>query len=107
VLRIVPAENTVVVGDREELRASGFVAARVNWLLEVPPDRPVSCAAKIRYRHAAAPATVVALPDGAARVEFVEPQSAITPGQAVVFYEGPRVLGGGWIEGTGARSPIG
>ena len=59
---------------------------------------PLPCQAKIRYRHAAAPATVTVLPNDGARVEFAEPQSAITPGQAVVFYDGSRVLGGGWIE---------
>jgi tRNA-specific 2-thiouridylase len=98
VLRIVPERNQVVVGEREELLAGGLIASRVNWLLETPPVEPRACAAKIRYRHEAAPAAVVALPDGGAKVEFIEPQSAITPGQAVVFYEGPRVLGGGWIE---------
>jgi tRNA-specific 2-thiouridylase len=98
VLRIVPSENEVVVGGREELLASGLIASRVNWLVESPPKRPLPCQAKIRYRHQAAPATVTILPDGGARVEFTQPQSAITPGQAVVFYDGPRVLGGGWIE---------
>jgi tRNA-specific 2-thiouridylase len=98
VLRIVPESREVVVGDREELLATGLVASRVNWLLERPPAGPLPCEAKIRYRHTAAPATVTALPDGGARVEFAEPQSAVTPGQAVVFYDGPRVLGGGWIE---------
>ena len=58
------------------------------------------CQAKIRYRHTAAPARVTALPDGRALVEFEEPQSAVTPGQAVVFYDGSRVLGGGWIEAS-------
>jgi tRNA-specific 2-thiouridylase len=98
VLRIVPATHEVVVGDREELLASVLTASRVNWLLDAPPAEPLPCQAKIRYRHTAAPATVTALPDGGARVEFSEPQSAVTPGQAVVFYDGPRVLGGGWIE---------
>jgi tRNA-specific 2-thiouridylase len=98
VLEIVPATHEVVLGDREELLAPGLVASRVNWLLDEPPPAPLPCRAKIRYRHAAAPATVTALPDGGARVEFAEPQSAVTPGQAVVFYDGPRVLGGGWIE---------
>src|SRR6516164_9769362 len=98
VLRIVPGANEVVVGEREDLLAVGLVASRVNWLTPAAPQGPLACAAKIRYRHAAAPATVTALPDGAARVEFAEPQSAVTPGQAVVFYDGPRVLGGGWIE---------
>ncbi|HEV3143549.1 MAG TPA: aminomethyltransferase beta-barrel domain-containing protein [Gemmataceae bacterium] len=54
--------------------------------------------AKIRYRHAGAEAVVTALPNAEARVEFAEAQSAVTPGQAVVFYDGERVLGGGWIE---------
>src|SRR5262249_51340381 len=91
-------ENEVVVGEREELLAPGLIASRVNWLLDAPPDAPLPCTAKIRYRHQGSPATVTALPDGGARVEFAEPQSAVTPGQAVVFYDGPRVLGGGWIE---------
>ena len=98
ILRIVPSANEVVIGGREELLAPGLIAARVNWLLETPPLTPLSCTAKIRYRHPAAAATVTALPDGGARVEFAEPQSAITPGQAVVFYDDMRVLGGGWID---------
>jgi tRNA-specific 2-thiouridylase len=98
VLRIAPTENEVIVGDREELLAGGLVAFRVNWLLESKPAEPLGCTAKIRYRHQAARATVLALPDAGARVLFAEPQPAITPGQAVVFYHGSRVLGGGWIE---------
>jgi tRNA-specific 2-thiouridylase len=97
VLKIVPGDNSVVVGDREELLASGLLASGVNWLAEMPAE-PLSCAAKVRYRHSPARATVEALPDGRARVEFAEPVSAVTPGQAVVFYDGSRVLGGGWIE---------
>jgi tRNA-specific 2-thiouridylase len=99
VLQIVPSTNQVVLGDRAELLAAGLMASRVNWLLDTPPAAPLPCSARIRYHHAPAPATVTALPDGAARVIFHEPQSAITPGQAVVFYDGTRVLGGGWIEG--------
>jgi tRNA-specific 2-thiouridylase len=98
VLRIVPTDHEVVVGRQEELLSAGLIASRVNWLLEEPPAAPLACTAKIRYRHSAAPATVHALPDGVARVDFMEAQSAITPGQAVVFYDGTRVLGGGWIE---------
>jgi len=98
VLRIIPSEKQVVVGDREELLAKELMASQVNWLIDTPPETPLSCAVKIRYRHTAAPATVAALADGGARVRFDEPQSAITPGQAVVFYDGSRVLGGGWIE---------
>jgi tRNA-uridine 2-sulfurtransferase len=97
VLAIVPERNEVVLGDRDGLLAGGLVASRVNWLAE-RPEGPLACEVKIRYRHAPAPATVEADGDGA-RVTFAGPQSAITPGQAVVFYDGTRVLGGGWIEG--------
>jgi tRNA-specific 2-thiouridylase len=98
VLRIVPEDRQVVVGRREELLASGLIASRVNWLADPPGADPLTCVAKIRYRHSGARARVTSLPDGGARVEFTQAQSAITPGQAVVFYDEPRVLGGGWIE---------
>jgi tRNA-specific 2-thiouridylase len=95
VLKIVPETREVVIGDREELLRSSLNAERVNWLID-PPTAPLSCQAKIRYRHE--PATAVVVADGdTAHVAFAEPQSAITPGQAVVFYDGDRVLGGGWI----------
>jgi tRNA-specific 2-thiouridylase len=97
VLEIIPESRSVVVGDREELLAAGLVASDVNWLID-PPAEPLACTAKIRYRHDGAPAMVQALPDGGGRVVFAQQQSAVTPGQAVVFYNGPRVLGGGWIE---------
>jgi tRNA-specific 2-thiouridylase len=97
VLKIAPATNEVVLGDREDLLASALRASRVNWLID-PPSGEMRCLAKIRYRHTPAPAVVVPLSDGQAEVAFAEPQSAVTPGQAVVFYEGTRVLGGGWIE---------
>ncbi len=99
-LDIIPESRTVVLGDREELLADGLIASQVNWLIAVPTAEPLGCAAKIRYRHAGVPAQLTALDDGGARVEFTEPQSAVTPGQAVVFYDGDRVLGGGWIEST-------
>jgi tRNA-specific 2-thiouridylase len=100
VLDIVPQTRTVVLGDRESLLGGGLRASEVNWLLEAPPVGPLRCTAKIRYRHAPASAVVTAGPEATAEVRFDAPQSAITPGQAVVFYEGTRVLGGGWIEQT-------
>lgn len=97
VLEILPETNTVVVGDPEELLATGLVASRLNWLTDVQAG-PFRCEAKIRYRHAAVPAVATPTPDGGAEVRFDTPQTAVTPGQAVTFYSGPRVLGGGWIE---------
>jgi tRNA-specific 2-thiouridylase len=96
VLKIVPETSEVVLGDREGLLSSSLRATGVNWLTDVP-DAAFSCQVKIRYRHAPDDAVVTALPDGEAHVEFMRPQSAVTPGQAVVFYDGTRVLGGGWI----------
>ncbi len=98
VLEIVPATNEVVVGDPEDLLSRALLASQVNWLIDIPRREPVHCLAKIRYRHTPAPAKVLATSDTTARVDFAEPQSAVTPGQAVVFYQGDRVLGGGWIE---------
>jgi tRNA-specific 2-thiouridylase len=97
VLQIVPGNNDVVLGEREELLAPGLLAREVNWLV-APPEGPLSCTAKIRYRHQPAPATVTVTADGGARVDFAEPQPAVAPGQAVVFYDDTRVLGGGWID---------
>lgn len=97
VLRLVPSQNEVVVGDREELSAAGLVASRTNWLVQPTDGQPLRCEARIRYHHRPAPAT--AWPEGEGmRLEFDEPQSAVTPGQAVVLFDGSRVLGGGWIE---------
>ncbi len=103
VLRIVPGDNEVVVGEREELLASGLEASGVNWLSEAPVGE-LACDVKIRYRHTPAAGTVTATVDGGAQVTFAEAQSAVTPGQAVVFYRGTCVLGGGWIERATVRA---
>lgn len=97
VLELIPETGTVVVGDESELLSSGLVASGMNWLVDAP-TAPLKCAAKIRYRHAGVPATVVARPDGGADVAFDDPQPAVTPGQALALYDGTRVLGGGWID---------
>jgi tRNA-specific 2-thiouridylase len=97
VLEIVPETRDVIVGDKEDLLSPALEASRVNWLIE-PPTASLTCEAKIRYRHEAASATVTPLDDGNVRVEFDRLQSAVTPGQAVVFYDGDRVLGGAWID---------
>lgn len=98
VVAIDAAARTVVVGPKEELLRKALHAARVNWIAGVAPDRPVHADVQIRYHHTAASATVDPVGADQAKVVFDVPQSAVTPGQAVVFYDGDEVVGGGWIE---------
>jgi tRNA-uridine 2-sulfurtransferase len=95
VVSVDAASRRVVIGPREELARRELTADRLNWLTEEPP-RALSCRAKIRYLHEPAPVEVEVDRD-IARVRFEEPQYGVAPGQAVVFYDGDRVLGGGWI----------
>jgi tRNA-specific 2-thiouridylase len=88
----------VTVGPRTALLRDRLTASRVTWIAGTPPDAAVSASAQIRHRHPAAAATIAATGPDAASVVFDEPQSAVTPGQAVVFYNGDEVLGGGWID---------
>lgn len=98
VLQLHPAEKTVVVGARSELERTILTASRVNWISGLPPAAPLRVTAQIRHRHQPAAGTVRAFDDNRASLEFDAPVTAITPGQAVVFYDGDVVLGGGWID---------
>lgn len=99
VISTEPAARRVIVGSNGELLRDSLTAARVHWV-SIPPisaERPAQV--KIRYKHTAAPATLIPDADPSrVQVRFTEPQRAITPGQAAVFYDGDTVLGGGWIE---------
>jgi tRNA-specific 2-thiouridylase len=102
VLRIHPDSHAVEVGPGEQLLSRKLTADRLNWVSMPEPADPVRVAIKIRHRHDPAPATLSVTPaenGTAAHVEalFDEPQRAITPGQAAVFYQGDEVAGGGWI----------
>ena len=97
VVQIERAKNQIVVGEAEELESIGFTAKGVNWVAFEEPAEPIRAEVKVRYRHEPAPATIHPLPDGQARIVFDEPQRAITPGQATIFYRGDEVVGGGWI----------
>lgn len=98
VLRKNVQDNTILLGDNEELFTSVLTADRVNWISGETPAAPLRVTAKTRYSQTEAAATVHPLPDGRIRVEFDVPQRAITAGQAVVLYDGEQVLGGGTIE---------
>jgi tRNA-specific 2-thiouridylase len=103
VLAIEPDRAAVTVGPRQALERDRLTASRVNWIAGEMPATWVPITAQIRHRHLPAPARVRRLDEGRAEVAFDEPQLAITPGQAVVFYDGDVVLGGGWIEGNAKR----
>ncbi len=99
VVRIDRAANAVVIGTREELERTAMRVSDVNWMAFAEPPERIEAAVQIRYNHTPVPAAIEPQPDGGARVAFARPESAITPGQAAVFYDGDTVLGGGWIEG--------
>ncbi|MDO4493591.1 MAG: tRNA 2-thiouridine(34) synthase MnmA [Clostridia bacterium] len=94
---IDPVRNTVTVSDEAGLFGTELTAGDFNWISGKVPEAPVNCAAKVRYRQKEEPAVATPLPDGTVRVVFGRPQRAITPGQAVVLYDGDVVLGGGTI----------
>jgi tRNA-specific 2-thiouridylase len=96
VVRVTPDTNTVWVGENEHLDCRSFTATEVNWC-RVIPTQPLVCLAKIRSRFLSAEALVVPVGTDRAEVTFLEPQRAVAPGQAVVFYRDDEVLGGGWI----------
>jgi tRNA-specific 2-thiouridylase len=98
VLAVQPAAATIVVGDEEGLLSDELRVRDVNWLSAPEPSSEIRACVRIRYRHAEAPAIIRPLGGGRVDVRFDQPQRAITPGQAAVFYRDEVCLGGGWIE---------
>ena len=100
VTEIRPETNEVVIGENKDVFKSSLVASDVNWM-SIPdpaPGEKVRVHAKVRYAHQGADATVYMTEDGNLICEFDEPQRAITPGQALVMYDGDYVVGGGVIK---------
>ena len=91
------AANTVTVGPNEALFSDTLMASDWNWIAFPAPTEPIRCLAKARSRMTEQPATVYPQENGICKVVFDEPQRAITPGQAVVLYDGETVIGGGTI----------
>jgi len=97
VVNIDAQKNTIVAGSKEDLYGTELIASDLNWIAD-RPTKPIRAKARIRYRHREAAAIITPLNDGRVSVKFEQPQTAITPGQAVVLYDGAVVVGGGTIE---------
>ena len=108
VVDLDPETNRVIVGQAEDLLVEEFEIDRVNWIsvagVDDPGQRSAAAATmprevtvKIRYNHPGTRATLMPLENQRARLRLCEPQKAVTPGQAAVFYDDDLVLGGGWI----------
>jgi len=98
VLKIDADSGAVMVGPRSALDRASLTASGMNWIGRDASTAWIPAAAQIRHRHRPASGRVRACDDGRAEFEFDEPQPAVTPGQAAVFYDGDVVIGGGWIE---------
>ena len=97
VVKIDADTKRVVVGTQQELLRDELTACRANWLCDEPAE-PRRCQVKIRYASRPVEAVATVLPGNRLHVRMLEPRGGVAPGQAVVCYDGDRVLGGGWIE---------
>ncbi len=97
VIRIETEKNQLVVGHESELYSTECEVEGINWIA-LPPDGPIKVETRIRYRHKEAPSVLIPRNNNKALVRFDSPQEAVTPGQGAVFYEGEKVIGGGWIK---------
>ncbi|MCK4532187.1 tRNA 2-thiouridine(34) synthase MnmA [bacterium] len=101
VIKIDKEGNTVTVGKQKDVYQDELIADNINWISKNKLKLPFKAQVKIRYRHSPSPATIMLLDKGNLKIKFDRPQWAITPGQAVVFYQKDTVLGGGRIVSTG------
>ena len=98
VKKIDPKTNKVVLSDNDALFTDSLTSSDFNWVSIPQTDEPFRAKARIRYQHKEQPATLIPQEGGSVRIEFDEPQRAITPGQTVVVYDEDIVIGGGTID---------
>ena len=104
VIAIEQERDTIVVGSKQDVYKNELMASELNWITIAKPKQPITVKAKIRYLHQEAEAAITPLDEDKVYIKFKEPQMAITPGQAIVFYDGDTVVGGGTIEPAGKLS---
>jgi len=97
VIAISKEKNTIIVGEEKELYRDVLIAENINWIDREKLLKLIKVKAKIRYKYPESEATIFPLIEGKIKIRFAQPQRAITPGQAVVFYNDDTVIGGGWI----------
>ena len=97
--------NTITVGRPESLLAEALVAGEANWFIDPPTHTPIACEVKIRSHGPSVPATVHATSSDTFKVQFGQPQRAVSPGQAAVCYVGDHLIGGGWISESSRLAP--
>jgi len=100
VLSINPDENSIVVGSDDELFKTELIGKEAVWVSGRVPEEPIEAEVKTRYNHSGSKAAVIPREGGRVKVVFERPERAITPGQAVVYYDGKTVLGGAWIDSS-------
>jgi tRNA-specific 2-thiouridylase len=100
VIELDVLHNTVRVGRPHQLECTGMTVSGVNWVSMEPPGDALSCSVKIRHQHRPAKGRIIPMTAGKVRIQFDNPQRAVTPGQAAVFYDGDLLLGGGIIQKT-------
>ncbi|MDI6786574.1 MAG: tRNA 2-thiouridine(34) synthase MnmA [bacterium] len=98
VIKIDQDKNIVIVGEKKELLKNELTASNVSWVTGSIPNKPITVKAKIRYTHNETLALIIPIFNKKVKVKFSDPQQAITPGQAIVFYKNDVLLGGGWID---------
>ena len=97
VVDIQPENNALIVGGKEYVFSPGLLAEQPNWVSADPPDNEVVVEVQIRYRHSPAAARLLVMQPDRLRIQFMEPQPAVTPGQLAVFYRGDVLLGSAFI----------